>query len=58
MFNIQLLLAGGLKNYVTNLVHPYSTRAFQSNQECDKRHSGLGDLKMTNKQNKLPFYHG
>jgi hypothetical protein len=70
LFHIQLLLnekivqysitspLGGLKRYETNWVHPYSSRAFQSDQECNKRHCDLRDLKMTNKQNKLPFLHG
>jgi hypothetical protein len=31
-------------------MHPYSSRIFQGYQECHKKHCGLGELNMTNKQ--------
>jgi hypothetical protein len=37
------------KHYETNLVHPYSLRAFQQYQKHNKRHHGLWDVNMTNK---------
>jgi hypothetical protein len=38
-------------------MHPYSSRAFQSYQEHDEGHHGLGDLNVTNKQtNKQPSF--
>jgi hypothetical protein len=39
------------KHYETNFVHPLLIRAFQWYQEHGKRHYGLGELKMTKKQN-------
>jgi hypothetical protein len=45
-----------LKHYETNLIHPYSLKIFQQHQEHDKTHHHLGDFKVTNKSNKLPFF--
>ncbi len=58
MFNIQQLFHHKSKHYETNSMHPYSTKAFQTHQKCNKRHCGLGDLNVTNKQNKqITFLH-
>ncbi len=46
------------KHYETNFVHPLLVRAFQWYQEHGKRHYGLGELNMTNKQNQqTTFFH-
>jgi hypothetical protein len=49
-----------LKHYENQLAATqYSSRAFQWYEERIKRHHGLGDLNMTNKQNdtnKLPSF--
>ncbi len=58
LFNIQQLFHRKSKHYETNSMHPYSTKAFQTHQKCNKRHCGLGDFNVTNKQNKqITFLH-
>jgi hypothetical protein len=52
LFNIQYLLHCRSKHYETNLVHPYSLKAFQQYNEHGNKHYGLGDFNMTNKTNK------
>jgi len=39
-------------------MHPFSSRAFQRDQECDLKHPGSVDLISTqqNKTNKLPSF--
>jgi hypothetical protein len=58
LFNIQQLFHHKSKHYETNSMHPYSPKAFQTHQKCNKRHCGLGDFNVTNKQNKqITFLH-
>jgi hypothetical protein len=53
-FNIQELLHHKSKRYETKPMHPYSSRAFQRDQERDLKHPGLVDL-MGTKQNKTNY---
>jgi len=49
LFNIQQLIHCRWKNYETNSMHPYSSRAYQWYQKPHNRPHDLGDLNMTNK---------
>jgi len=54
-FNIQELLQR--PNAIeTKPMHPFSSRAFQRDQERDLKDPGLVDLISTNKTNKLPSF--
>jgi hypothetical protein len=43
-FNIQELLHCVSKRHETKLMHPFSLRALQRDQECDPKHPGSVDL--------------
>jgi len=43
-------------HYKTTSAHLYLLKVFQPLQECSERHHGLGDLIMTNKQNKQTIF--
>jgi hypothetical protein len=54
LFNIQYLLNPISKHYETNLVQPYSMRAWQQQyQEHGNRCGGWGEI-LADKQNNLP----
>jgi hypothetical protein len=56
-FNIQELLHRKSKRYETKPIHPYSSRAFQRDQERNLKHPGWVDFISTNKTkqtNNLP----
>jgi hypothetical protein len=50
-FNIQEFLHHKSKRHGTKLMHPFSSRAFQRDQDCRLKHPGSVDLIGT-KQNK------
>jgi hypothetical protein len=61
LFNIQEFLHRKSKRHGTKPMHPFSSRAFQREQERDLRHPGSVDLIGTNKikqnkTNKLPCF--
>jgi hypothetical protein len=56
LFSIKKKFLYILKHYKTTSTHRYSSRVvFKQYQEHGQRCSGLGDLNMTNKRNKLTF---
>jgi hypothetical protein len=48
-FNIEELLNHNFKCHGTKLMHPFSLRAFQRDQEFNLKHPSLVDLRSTNK---------
>ncbi len=57
LFNIQLLLLWGLKHLRNQLGAPFTHQElFNLTKSATKGTVVLGDLKMTNKQNKLPSF--
>jgi hypothetical protein len=55
-FNIQEFLHHKSKRHETKLMHPSSSRAFQSDQERNLKHPSSMDLIVLNKTNKLPSF--
>jgi hypothetical protein len=55
-FNIQELLHDKSKHHEIKPMHPFSSRAFQRDQECDLTHPCLVDLISSNKTNKQPSF--